>query len=247
MTIIKIEHELTEEQEKKIMDAINTIAVTGRRGSGKTTLMKAFISYVPDDMFCCPPRMTDDVIASKIWTKDDIKGTIEESGYELTEELLNQTILDMEDMAPLNDCQDYEWDFVNGSIKNAYEEILARHGWIKTDDTQYLKKLRAGVYKLVQSTELPDGNYSVFTNTIVIANWKDSDGLYDADCRSIIKSYYGSIEEFEDKYPALERREQVLAEMLFESTCSYDSEETETVNDKLKAQKVIDKFLFLCE
>jgi len=46
MTIIKIEHELTEEQEKKIMDAINTIAVTGRRGSGKTTLMKAFISYV---------------------------------------------------------------------------------------------------------------------------------------------------------------------------------------------------------
>ena len=84
MTIIKIEHELTEEQEKKIMDAINAI--------------------VPDDMFCCPPRMIDDVIASKIWTKDDVKGAIEESGYELTEEILNQTILDMEDMATLNDC-----------------------------------------------------------------------------------------------------------------------------------------------
>ena len=221
MTIIKIEHELTEEQEKKIMDAINAI--------------------VPDDMFCCPPRMIDDVIASKIWTKDDVKGAIEESGYELTEEILNQTILDMEDMATLNDCQDYEWDFINGSIKDAYEEILARRGWIKTDDTQYLKKLRAGVYKLVQSTELPDGNYSVFTNTIVIANWMDSDGMYDANCRSIMKSYYGSIEKFEDKYPDPEHREQVLAEMLFES------EETETVNDKLKAQKVIDKFLFLRE
>lgn len=227
MTIIKIEHELTEEQEKKIMDAINAI--------------------VPDDMFCYPPRMIDDVIASKIWTKDDVKGAIEESGYELTEEILNQTILDMEDMATLNDCQDYEWDFINGSIKDAYEEILARRGWIKTDDTQYLKKLRAGVYKLVQSTELPDGNYSVFTNTIVIANWMDSDGMYDANCRSIMKSYYGSIEKFEDKYPNPEHREQVLAEMLFESTCSYDSEETETVNDKLKAQKVIDKFLFLRE
>lgn len=227
MTIIKIEHELTEEQEKKIMDAINAI--------------------VPDDMFCCPPRMIDDVIASKIWTKDDVKGAIEESGYELTEEILNQTILDMEDMATLNDCQDYEWDFINGSIKDAYEEILARRGWIKTDDTQYLKKLRAGVYKLIQSTELPDGNYSVFTNTIVIANWMDSDGMYDANCRSIMKSYYGSIEKFEDKYPDPEHREQVLAEMLFESTCSYDSEETETVNDKLKAQKVIDKFLFLRE
>lgn len=227
MTIIKIEHELTEEQEKKIMDAINAI--------------------VPDDMFCCPPRMIDDVIASKIWTKDDVKGAIEESGYELTEEILNQTILDMEDMATLNDCQDYEWDFINGSIKDAYEEILARRGWIKTDDTQYLKKLRAGVYKLVQSTELPDGNYSVFTNTIVIANWMDSDGMYDANCRSIMKFYYGSIEKFEDKYPDPEHREQVLAEMLFESTCSYDSEETETVNGKLKAQKVIDKFLFLRE
>ena len=227
MTIIKIEHELTEEQEKKIMDAINAI--------------------VPDDMFCCPPRMIDDVIASKIWTKDDVKGAIEESDYELPEEILNQTILDMEDMATLNDCQDYEWDFINGSIKDAYEEILARRGWIKTDDTQYLKKLRAGVYKLVQSTELPDGNYSVFTNTIVIANWMDSDGMYDANCRSIMKFYYGSIEKFEDKYPDPEHREQVLAEMLFESTCSYDSEETETVNDKLKAQKVIDKFLFLRE
>lgn len=227
MTIIKIEHELTEEQEKKIMDAINAI--------------------VPDDMFCCPPRMIDDVIASKIWTKDDVKGAIEESGYELTEEILNQTILDMEDMATLNDCQDYEWDFINGSIKDAYEEILARRGWNKTDDTQYLKKLRAGVYKLVQSTELPDGNYSVFTNTIVIANWMDSDGMYDANCRSIMKSYYGSIEKFEDKYPDPEHREQVLAEMFFESTCSYDSEEMETVNDKLKAQKVIDKFLFLRE
>ena len=43
MTIIKIEHELTEEQEKKIMDAINTIAVTGRRGSGKTTLMNRIL------------------------------------------------------------------------------------------------------------------------------------------------------------------------------------------------------------
>ena len=49
MTIIKIEHELTEEQEKKIMDAINTIAVTGRRGSGKTTLMKAIMGYLPAD------------------------------------------------------------------------------------------------------------------------------------------------------------------------------------------------------
>ena len=227
MTIIKINHELTEEQEKKIMEAINTI--------------------VPDDMFCQPPIMNKEVIAAKIWSKDDIRGAIEESGHELTEELLTQALFDMEDMAALNDCQDYEWDFINNSVDDAYEELLERHGWIKTDDTKYLKKLRAGVYKLVQSTELPDGNYKVCKNTIVIANWMDSDGLYDADCRSILKSYYGSLEEFEQAYPDTEHREQVLAEMLFESTCDYDSEETETVNDKLKAQKVIDKFLFLRE
>lgn len=224
MTIIKIEHELTEEQKKKIMDAINTI--------------------VPDDMFCCPPKMIDDVIASKIWTEDDVKGAIEESGHELTEELLNQTLLNMEDMATLNDCQDYEWDFINGSIKEAHEEIIRRLGWTRFENGQYTKKLRDGVYKFVQNVNLPFDEHLVFINTIVIADWTDSDGVYNADCRSIIESYYGTVENFTSWYPDLDSRKQMLAKMIFENTASHSYEASETVTES-EIQKTIDKFLRL--
>lgn len=109
MTIIKIEHELTEEQKKKIMDAINTI--------------------VPDDMFCCPPKMIDEVIAAKIWTKADVRGEIENSGHELTEDLLNKTLQNMGEMDQLNDCSDYEWDFIKGAVNDSYSELIEEFGW----------------------------------------------------------------------------------------------------------------------
>ena len=88
MTIIKIEHELTEEQEKKIMDAINAI--------------------VPNDMFCHSSRMSTEVIAAKIWTKADVRGEIENSGHELTEDLLNKTLQNKGEMDQLNDCSGYD-------------------------------------------------------------------------------------------------------------------------------------------
>ena len=226
MTIIKIEHELTEEQEKKIMDAINAI--------------------VPDDMFCCPPRMMDDVIASKIWTKDDVKGAIEESGYELTEDLLNKTLQNMGKMDQLNDCQDYEWDFIQGAVNDSYEELIEDLGWGKSDDNQYIKKLRDGVYRLVQSSKLPDDSYIVYMNTIILANWMDSDGMYDAACTSIVESYYGSVENFKSEYPDPDDQQQILAEMIFESTASHGCEAREIVTEE-NVQKTIDKFLFLQE
>lgn len=226
MTIIKIEHELTEEQEKKIMDAINAI--------------------VPNDMFCHSSRMSTEVIAAKIWTKADVRGEIENSGHELTEDLLNKTLQNMGEMDQLNDCSGNEWDFIKGAVNDSYTELIEELGWGKSDDNQYIKKLKDGVYRLVQSSKLPDGHFIVYMNTIILANWMDSDGMYDADCTSIVESYYGSVESFKSEYPDPDDQQQILAEMIFESTASRGCEAREIVTGE-NVQRTIDKFLFLQE
>lgn len=226
MTVITIENELTEEQEKKITEAIKAI--------------------IPDDMFCHLSRMSTEVIAAKIWTKADVRGEIENSGHELTEDLLNKTLQNMGKMDQLNDCQDYEWDFIQGAVNDSYEELIEELGWGKSDDNQYIKKLRDGVYRLVQSDKLPDGSYIAYMNTIILANWMDSDGMYDADCTSIVESYYGSVENFKSEYPDPDDQQQILAEMIFESTASHGCEAREIVTEE-NVQKTIDKFLFLQE
>ena len=226
MTVITIENELTEEQEKKITEAIKAI--------------------IPDDMFCHLSKTSTEVIAAKIWTKADVRGEIENSGHELTEDLLNKTLQNMGKMDQLNDCQDYEWDFIQGAVNDSYEELIEELGWGKSDDNQYIKKLRDGVYRLVQSDKLPDGSYIVYMNTIILANWMDSDGMYDADCTSIVESYYGSVENFKSEYPDPDDQQQILAEMIFESTASHGCEAREIVTEE-NVQKTIDKFLFLQE
>ena len=226
MTIIKIEHELTEEQEKKITEVIKAIA--------------------PNDMICHSSRISTEVIAAKIWTKADVRGKIENSGHELTEDLLNKTLQNMGEMDQLNDCSDYEWNFIEGAVNDSYAELIEELGWGKSDDNQYIKKLRDGVYRLVQSDKLPDDSYIVYMNTIILANWMDSDGMYDADCTSIVESYYGSVESFKSEYPDPDDQQQILAEMIFESTASRGCEAREIVTGE-NVQRTIDKFLFLQE
>lgn len=224
MTVITIEKKLTEEQEKKITEVIKAIA--------------------PNDMFCHSSRMSTEVIAAKIWTKNDVRREIEESGHELTEDLLNKTLQNMGEMDQLNDCQDYEWDFIQSAVNDSYAELVEELGWGKSDDNQYIKKLKDGVYRLVQSDKLPDDRFVIYMNTIILANWMDSDGMYDADCTSIVESYYGSVENFKSEYSDPDDQQQILAEMIFESTASHDYEASETVT-KENVQKTIDKFLRL--
>lgn len=220
MTVITIEKELTEEQKKKITEAIKAIA--------------------PDDL----SRMRTEVIAAKIWTKADVRGEIENSGHELTEDLLNKTLQNMGKMDQLNDSQDYEWDFIKGTVNDSYAELIEELGWGKSDDNQYIKKLRDGVYRLVQISKLPDDSYIVYMNTIILANWMDSDGMYNADCTSIVESYYGSVENFKSEYTDPDDQQQILAEMIFESTASHGCEAREIVTEE-NVQKTIDKFLRL--
>ena len=214
------------------------IKIDNINDSKKKEIVEFLKSNVPDF------NIIDEVIATKIWVKDDIRNAIEESGHVLSEDLVTKTIHNMGKMSALCECQDYEWDSINESIQEAYEERITDYGWIKTDDNQYLKKIKNGVYKLVQTTELPNNEYNVCANTIMIENWKDSDGMYDNDCKFIIQSYYESLERFESEYPDPEVREQILAEMIFESTWDHDYESFEVASDKLSAQKVLETLLF---
>ena len=110
--------------------------------------------------------------------------------------------------------------------------------WIKTDDLQYVKKIRNGVYKIAEARYAED-RYIVCRDKVIIANWLDSDGNYDSDCVEIIKVYYGSVDEFKEKWINSDMREQVLAEIIFEET-PYDRTDKyelctmEIVEDKLQ-------------
>ena len=92
--------------------------------------------------------------------------------------------------------------------------------WIKTDDLQYAKKIRNGVYEIAEARYAED-KYIVCRSKVIIANWLDSDGNYDSDCVEIIKTYYDSAENFEEMWSDMDTRELVLAEMIFEET-PYD-------------------------
>ena len=89
--------------------------------------------------------------------------------------------------------------------------------WIKTDDYQYVRP----------SAESDE--YIVCRGTIDVANWKTEDNYYTADCIDIINSYYGSVKEFENAYKNGAYREQILAEMIFESTTYTDTDAYEVV------------------
>ena len=89
--------------------------------------------------------------------------------------------------------------------------------WIKTDDLQYLRKIKKGVYELAEVRTTALKTYAICRDNVIIANWLHSDGEYDADCVDIVKMYYDSVEEFESDYRDKDEREQILAEMIFEN------------------------------
>ena len=110
--------------------------------------------------------------------------------------------------------------------------------WIKTDDMQYINKIKNGLYKLVEARYAED-KYIVCCDEVIIANWLDSDGNYDSDTKEIITAYYESVEDFENRHLDLEYREQALAEMIFQETPYYRKDRYEivymnAVEEKLK-------------
>lgn len=101
--------------------------------------------------------------------------------------------------------------------------------WIKTDDYQYVRPSAYRKWQIVEARYTESDEYIVCRGTIDVANWKTEDNYYTADCIDIINSYYGSVKEFENAYKNGAYREQILAEMIFESTTYTDTDAYEVV------------------
>lgn len=96
------------------------------------------------------------------------------------------------------------------------------HGWIKSDDFQYIKHIANGAYNCIEARPVDFGtdNYIICQSIVNIYDYVNADGSYDADGVEIIKTYYGRVEDF--NYEDEEFKNQVFAEMVFEETSYAD-------------------------
>ena len=90
--------------------------------------------------------------------------------------------------------------------------------WFKTDDLQICKHEKDGVYEFVEFNQADENMFLLSEqDKIIIANWKDSDGEWDADAIYYIECYYKSLDELR-KLVRKEDEEQIVAEILYEQT-----------------------------
>lgn len=88
--------------------------------------------------------------------------------------------------------------------------------WLKTDDYQYLRKLKDGKYELVEGSCEDDFIWLAHPDIVDINEYIDDSGEYTSTAKNIITSYYSSVEEFKKAYPNLSVQHQMLAEMVYE-------------------------------
>lgn len=96
-------------------------------------------------------------------------------------------------------------------------------GWEKTDDLQYVRKIEQGVYHIAEARYAED-KYLICNGTVTIGDYLDDTGNYDKECKSLICSFYSSVEAFCDNYKDIEVREWILAEMIFEERPYYETD-----------------------
>lgn len=84
------------------------------------------------------------------------------------------------------------------------------------------KKINKEKYKIAEARYAED-KYLLCKGEVDITEFMLEDGTYDSQCKSIINSYYESVEYFKECYADEEAQNQILAEMIFESTPYYDT------------------------
>lgn len=119
--------------------------------------------------------------------------------------------------------------------------------WVNSDDMQRCRMLIPGIYELIEANEdnkidSDEPKFVISESKVIDIDNHMTDGKYDDETISIIKSYYGTVENFENNYPDQTSREQVLAEMIYEQTSClfYDY----GIFDEATTQKILD---FYCE
>ena len=65
-------------------------------------------------------KLAPDVITAKVWTRDDIKDTLQSEGYEGTEEEVGRVIDASNTLSLLDDCTDQDWEIIHQAIENAH-------------------------------------------------------------------------------------------------------------------------------
>lgn len=104
------------------------------------------------------------------------------------------------------------WVVINGVCINT--------DWIQTDDLQYVRQVEEYVYELAEARYIGPADkdsYLIVSGRIDIREWLDNDdGSYTDDCVEIIKTFYSSIEDYEQAAENAGEGYQYLAEMIFE-------------------------------
>ena len=124
------------------------------------------------------------------------------------------------------------------------KEYPVKGEWINTDDMQRCRMIKPGIYELIEANEARGpiyGRYAISSPMIVdISDYKTADG-YTKEAVSIIKSYHsGGVEEFKNSYSKESDRDQVLAEMIYESTSQlYDYPD---IYPEETAEKILDYY-----
>ena len=95
--------------------------------------------------------------------------------------------------------------------------------WFYTDDMQICRKVKDGVFELVEFSECDERYFLSEKMTIILKDWKDSNGEWNRDAQSIIKSYYWSLDGMRELVRP-EDEDQYVAEMIYECTSSLADE-----------------------
>lgn len=65
-------------------------------------------------------RLAPDVVAVKVWTRDDIKDALQTEGYEGTEGEVNRVLDSTDTLSLLDDCTDQDWEIIRQAIEAAH-------------------------------------------------------------------------------------------------------------------------------
>ena len=95
--------------------------------------------------------------------------------------------------------------------------------WFYTDDMQICRKIKDGVFELVEFSECNGKYYLAEQQKIILADWKDSNGEWNTDAQQIIKTYYKSLDGLRSVVKP-EDEDQIVAEMIYECTSSLADE-----------------------
>jgi hypothetical protein len=67
-------------------------------------------------------RKSDDIVAIKVWTLDDVAVKLSEMGYETSEENISK-VFNTHELNALEDCTDEDWSIIEHAIASVSEEL----------------------------------------------------------------------------------------------------------------------------